>query len=170
MSELAADGARAIPADIQNQLLEPFITATRTALGEMANAEVVVRELSHGSCDLAMGCISTLMRLEFATPGCLLLIFPKPTAANLAKRMLADVPTELDEQLICDCVGEIGNVVAGQAKTLLAGTPYCFTFSLPQILVDDDEYQPPKELRCLNVIFAGEMGEFCLRLCGEISR
>jgi chemotaxis protein CheX len=163
MSELAGD-ARAISADIRNDLLEPFVTATRTALGEMANAEVVVRELSHDSCDRAIGCISALLQLEFATLGFLLLTFPKPTATNIARRMLAEVPAELDEQLIGDCVGEIGNVVAGQAKTLLAGTPYCFTFSLPQILIDEDGDLRSQGLPCMDVLFDGEMGEFRLRL------
>ena len=128
MSELA-DGARTISTDIRNKLLEPFITATRTALGEMASTEITVRESCHGTYDREAGCISALLQLDSATLGYLSLIFPKQTATNLARRMLAHVPTELDEQLICDCVGEIGNVVAGQAKTLLAGTPYCFTFS-----------------------------------------
>jgi chemotaxis protein CheX len=167
MSELAGD-ARAISAETRTPHLEAFVTATRTAIGEMANAEVVVRELSHGSCDREMGSISALLRLEFATLGFLLLTFPKQTATNIARRMLAEVPAELDEQLICDCVGEIGNVVAGQAKTLLAGTPYCFTFSVPQILIDEEGNLRSKGLSTLDVLFDGEMGQFRLRLYLEV--
>jgi chemotaxis protein CheX len=163
-----ADGAPVISADIQNMLLEPFITATRTAVREMANAEVVVRELGHRSFDRPLGCVSALLRLEFAKEGYLLLLFPKATASEIARRMLAEVPADLDEQLIGDCIGEIGNVIAGQAKTLLAGTQQSFTFSLPRILVDSESDQLPTGPQFLEVLFGSELGEFCLRLGGNM--
>ena len=78
--------------------------------------------------------------------------------------MLADVTTELDEQLIRDCVGEIGNVVSGQAKALLAGTPFAFTFSLPEVVVGANHFQPASGQECLVVAFNSDQGEFSLRL------
>jgi len=163
MSEIAADGPQPVSAEIQDKLLEPFITATCAALGEMASAEVVVRAVYQSPGHHALGDISAVLGLTSTNEGCLVLSFPERTAADLARRILAGVSVDLDEQLIRDCVGEIGNVVAGQAKALLAGTPYHFAFSLPRV-VGVNDFQPPAGLDCLVVAFNGDPGEFALRL------
>ena len=72
---------------------------------------------------------------------------------------------ELDENLIRDCMGEIANVVTGQAKAMLAETPYGFAFSLPPIVVDSKEFRPPSPcLDCLIVAFLCDQGEFAMQL------
>jgi len=164
MSEIAAEGAQSVTPVIREQLLEPFITATRAALGEMASTDVVVRAVCQNPGPHVLGDISAVLRLTSATQGTLVLSFPERTAAALAGRILASVSAEPDEQLIRDCVGEIGNVVAGQAKALLAGTPYHFTFSLPRVVPGVDDFQPAPGLDCLAVVFNSEQGEFALRL------
>jgi chemotaxis protein CheX len=164
MSETAAEGAEPVDVEIREQLLEPFITATRAALAEMASTDVVVRAVCHNPGRPAVDGISVVLRLTAATEVSLVLSFPEQTATALARRILAGVSAEVDEQLTRDCVGEIGNVVAGQAKALLAGTPYHFTFSLPRVVTGVDEFRPAPELDCLMVAFNSEQGEFALRL------
>jgi chemotaxis protein CheX len=88
---------------------------------------------------------------------------PQRTAAGLAGRILAGVTQEVDENLIRDCVGEIANVVAGQTKAMLAGGPYRFAFSLPQV-GDSKEYPPQQGLECLVIAFSSDQGEFDLQL------
>jgi len=61
------------------------------------------------------------LRFTSGIEGSLVLIFPQRTAEALADRMLAGVSIDVGDQLIRDCAGEIGNVVAGQAKALLSG-------------------------------------------------
>jgi chemotaxis protein CheX len=70
----------------------------------------------------------------------------------------------VDENLIRDCAGEIANVVAGQAKAMLAGGPYRFTFALPQVIADAKEWQHQQGLDCLVVAFKSDQGEFALLL------
>jgi CheY-specific phosphatase CheX len=41
--------------------------------------------------------------------------------------------TELSDEIIHDVVGELANVIAGQAKTMLKGTPYHFALSIPVV-------------------------------------
>jgi chemotaxis protein CheX len=164
MSEMAAEGVEPVSAEVRDQLVEPLITATRAALGEMANTEVVVRVMCQNPGPQALGDISAVLRLTFASEGTLVLSFPERTATAFARRILTGVSAEVDEQLVRDCVGEIGNVVAGQAKALLAGTPYHFTFSLPRVVAGVDEFRPAPGLDCLMVAFNSEQGEFALRL------
>ncbi len=145
-------------------LLVPFIAATRTALGEMAGTEVVVRAAFQKSMHRVLGDLAAVLELKSATEGPLVLSFPHRTAAALAGRILAGVTQEVDEPLIRDCVGEIANVVAGQAKALLAGGPYRFAFSIPQVVVVAKECPPQQGLDCLVVAFSSDRGEFALQL------
>jgi chemotaxis protein CheX len=129
----------------------------------MASTDLIVCDVYQNPHHVASVEISAVLRLTCAAEAFLILSFPERTAAALATRMLAGVPAKIDEQLIQDCVGEIGNVVAGQAKTLLAGTPYDFAFSLPNVLVGVNT-PPAPGLDCLVVDFDGDLGEFALRL------
>jgi chemotaxis protein CheX len=186
MKEVVVDGfevaiaeVQPVAGDIQDKLLEPFIAATRAALGEMAGTEVVVRAVfrqtlhpspiphSPMAKDRGRGegaDIAAVLELRTPPEGALVLRFPERTAAALARRILAGVSQEVDENLIRDCVAEIANVVAGQAKALLAGTAYRFAFSLPRVVVGAAEFRPQQGLDCLVVAFSSERGEFALQL------
>lgn len=161
----AADaGAQPVMAEIRDNLLEPFIAATVVALGEMAGADVAVREVYQKALHHALGDLAVVVRLTSTTEGALVLAFPRPTAAALARRILVEVASATDDALIRDCVGEIGNVVAGQAKAMLAETPYRLVFSLPQSVVAADQFRAPLGLDCVVVAFSSALGEFALQL------
>lgn len=151
-------------------LLEPFIAATRAAVGEMAATEVGVRGMVRKSMQQALGDIAAVIGLSKgsspseASPGSLVLGFPQSTAAALARRILTGVSTDVDQKLIRDCMGEIANVVAGQAKAMLAETSYRFAFSLPPAIMDANEFRPPQGLDCLVVVFTSDYGQFVMQL------
>lgn len=164
MAEIVAEGERPVSVEIREKLVEPFITATRTALGEMANTEVVVLAVCQISSHPALKDISIAIRLTSATEAWLVLSFPERTAVTLSSRILAGVPADMDQQLLGDCVAEIGNVVAGQAKALLAGTPFQFVFSLPRLIIGVNDFGHLAGLNCLVVAFDCNAGDFALRL------
>jgi chemotaxis protein CheX len=167
--ETAFEGGQPVIGEIH--LLEPFIAATRTAVGEMAATEVGVRGMVRKSMHQALGDIAAVIGLSrkgssqsAASPGSLVIGFPQGAAAALARRILTGVSTDVDQKLISDCMGEIANVVAGQAKALLAETPYRFLFTLPPIVADARDFRPPTGLDCLLVGFTSDLGEFTLQL------
>jgi chemotaxis protein CheX len=164
MAEFVAEGEQPVSAEIREKLVEPFITATRTALGEMATTEVAVRAVCQISSHPAPGDISVAIRLTSATEAWLVLSFPERTAAILSSRILTGVTENVDHQLLRDCVAEIGNVVAGQAKALLAGTPFHFAFSLPRVIVGINDFGHLAGFNCLLVAFDCNAGDFALRL------
>ena len=164
MAEIVAEGEQPVSAEIREKLVEPFITATRTALGEMANTEVVVRAVFQNSSPPVLRDISIAIRLTAATEAWLVLSFPERTAVILSSRILSGVTANVDHQLLGDCVAEIGNVVAGQAKALLAGTPFHFAFSLPRVIVGVDDFGHLAGFNCLLVAFDCNAGDFALRL------
>jgi chemotaxis protein CheX len=147
------------------QLMEPFIAAACTTLSEMASAEIVARGVTCKPLDQTMNGISAVVRMVSPHERYLIVTFPEPTAAALAKRMLADVAGAMDDTLVRDCVGEISNVIAGQAEALLAETRYRFSMSLPQIVLDrNHELLAKPGVKCLAVPFACELGEFTVQL------
>ena len=70
----------------------------------------------------------------------------------------------MDENLVRDCVGEIANVIAGQAKALLAGGPYHLTFSVPRIVVEEQDCLPQPDQDCLAAVLSSDLEDFALQL------
>jgi chemotaxis protein CheX len=163
--EIASEAGLPIRDEIRSQLLEPFITAMRTALAEMAGAAAVARAATRTQRPPAWGDLSIVVRLTSATDGFLVLSFPQRTAAALTEQVLTGEVKEIDGDLIGDCVGEIANVVAGQAKTLLGGTPYHFSFSVSQVVNGcAPELEPHAGRDWLVVVFGTDVGEIAMQL------
>jgi chemotaxis protein CheX len=163
--EAAVEGGQPVSAEVRNKLLEPFIAATRAALGEMAGVEPLVRAVYQEPMPRALGDIAAVIGLTSAAgEAALVLSFPHRTAAALARRILAEVTEAVEEDLLRDCVGEIANVVAGQAKALFAEYPFQFGFCLPQVVMNAADFQRRPGLDCLVVLLACDQGEFALQL------
>lgn len=144
-----------------DELMGPFAEAVALSLREMAGVEAAVREVAPATGPGGFGDISAVLRLSTGGEGYLVLSLPAATAAALATRILADVG-EPDEAMIRDCAGEMANVIAGQAKAMLVGTPHHFTFSTPRV-TSGDPGLPPGERWV--AAFVCEAGAFTLHLC-----
>lgn len=123
MSELA--NQTKLPAKV----MQAFSAAVVTALQEMTRTEAFPVSQSTPP-ELAGDFVVAVMRLLRSVPGNLALAMTVETAERLTERYLP-LGTELTEEIVNDVVGEFANVIAGQAKTLLKGTPYHFLLSLP---------------------------------------
>jgi chemotaxis protein CheX len=156
-----------IGGEIRDALVEPFIAAARAALGEMAGAELVVQAVYQSKMHRALGDIAAVVELKSSTGALLVLGFPQRTAAGLTQRILAGLTQQLDDNLIRDCVGEIANVVAGQAKAMLGGGPYRLSFSIPHVLAEAKEWTAREGLKCLVVAFGSAEGDFAVQLFGN---
>lgn len=147
--------------EMRDQLTEAFVTATTTAMGQWAGTEVIAREVTqtvppevpgttHAVIDLAGECLSLLV-----------MSFPLPTGPALAKRALREVSHEPDPNLVNDCLGEVANIVAGQAKALLAGTPLHFTLTPPRCVVGGwAEAVRTTAADCVVIAFDCDLGAF----------
>jgi CheY-specific phosphatase CheX len=122
--------------DTPDALIEPFTTAVVTTLREMAGVEALVRDTGPADGGEGPADVSVALRLNADAERWVVLSFPPGTAAALARRVLADIGDEPDGGMIRDCVGELLNVIAGQAKALLFGTPHHFTLSTPTAPID----------------------------------
>jgi chemotaxis protein CheX len=130
----------------------------------MAGVEATVIGISEKTPHHAMGDIAAVIEIKSTPEGSLVISFAKPTAEALAGRILGDAMRVGDDNLMRDCVGEIANVIAGQAKALLSGSPYQLAFRLPQIVVTAQEFRIRPGLGALVIVFSCELGEFVLQL------
>jgi chemotaxis protein CheX len=141
---------------VPDELLSAFAEAVAVSLREMAGVEAGPRDSSDSRANL----FAVLPVTTTAGGGYLALALPEVTTAALAKRILAVAVTVPDAAAIRDCAGEIVNVVAGQAKTLLRGTPYHFTLSTPRV----EASAPAHDEDAYVIAFGSEVGAFELHV------
>jgi len=153
-------------AEIRKNLLEPFIESTSITLQEMAGVKVSVNSVYQKSNYKLFGDISAIIGFVAPGEGALVLSFPEATANAVVQRVLAGIADHPDNDMIRDCVGEIINVVAGQAKGILAPTKYHFSFSTPTIISGTNhEIRHKPNMACMVIAFGSEVGPFALQLC-----
>lgn len=151
---------------IRDRLLAPFTRATTVTMQEMCGTAVTVRAVYEKLGYRMFGDISAVLGLTGKGEGSFILSFPEATATALAKRALASVEESPEEGIIRDCIGEIANVVAGQARGLLANTPYQFGISTPTIVSGaHHEIRHKPGTPCLVIAFTSDVGDFALQLC-----
>jgi CheY-specific phosphatase CheX len=150
---------------LRDQLLEPFVAAVQLTLAEVAGVGVAVRSVYRTQKAEVPREFAAVVDLRSESPRRLVLSFPQQTATNLTARILNGVTGAENEKLIGDCIGEIGNVVSGHAKTATGATPYRFTCSLPRVLTEPSAIpgHADGEDR-LVAVFDSEAGEIQLRI------
>lgn len=152
-------------ADVETNepLLASFVVAVETAIREMTAAEVNLRTITESSTSKYLGELVTVLDLKAKSAKSFALGVSKTTAEQLAKRMLVGGPAILEEDLIRDCLGEIANVAAGQAKAILHGTPHQLIFSTPRF-PETGELIPASPWHSLTAVFDTHAGEITLQL------
>jgi chemotaxis protein CheX len=163
---LECPDAQPVSPEIRELLLEPFIAAANLTLGELAQVEPVVRSVYRTAQPRTLGDISAVLGLSSEPGEVLVLSFPAATAEALAARVLAEVTRAPEDALVGDCMGELANVIAGQAKTLLAETPYQLLLGTPSVFSGAGvEVGPPPDIGGLIVVFDSDEGDFALQVC-----
>jgi chemotaxis protein CheX len=163
---LECPDAQPVSPAIRELLVEPFIAATNLTLGELAQVEPFVRAVYRTALARPLADISAVLGISNEPGEVVVLSLPAPTAAAVAGRVLAEVTQAPDDDLVRDCMGELANVIAGQAKTLLAETPYQLVLATPSVCFGADlDVGPPPDIGCLVVVFSSELGDFALQVC-----
>lgn len=114
------------------EVVEAFSAAAITALQELVQVAADLDPAPPPPGADAAACVRAVVRLVRPIPGELTLLLSAETAADLARRYLPQ-GAPLTEAMTEDVIGEFANVIAGQAKTALQGTPYHFLLSLPRV-------------------------------------
>lgn len=114
------------------EVIEAFTSSTVTALEELTQLVAIPTDGLANKTAQVDDAVVAVVRLLRPVPGTLTLVLPTDSARRLSEAYLP-AGTELTDEIINDVAGELANVIAGQAKTILKGTPYHFTLSIPVV-------------------------------------
>lgn len=158
-----------VMSEIRDRLISPFITATEQAFLEMAGIEIKVRALYQKSGYRMFGDLSAIIGLLGESEGSMVLSFPDQMGRTLARRLVQAFGGEPNEDLLRDCVGELANVIAGQARCLITSEKFSFALSTPTVIAGSGhEIRHKPGNPCLVVAFESELGEFALQICTAV--
>lgn len=112
-----------------------FIRSTENVLTTMAKiTSLKKKEASVEKNFKPKGDVIGTMGLSGHADGSMAVSFTRKLAARLVANLLDSDPNDLSPDDIDDGVGELVNMIAGGAKTELAGTKYHFNLSIPTVV------------------------------------
>lgn len=145
-----------------NEIMEPFVHGTIEMLGLMAGVEACRGSAEPGEFDRGY---RGIIKLDGNAWGELSIYLSGNTAGKIVASLLGDETDNPGSSTVLDGVGEMVNIISGYAKGALAGTPYHFFMSFPE--VQRLKGAPPEE-RLLNAtVIESELGSLAVSLLVE---
>lgn len=144
-----------------------FIAATVNVLSTMANITPVAGKPFVKTNMTGLGDVSALVGITGAKRGSIAVTFPKATAIGVVRGMLGDDIHDIINDTK-DTVGEICNMISGQARAQLAESGVCLQGSTPTIIFGDNHSIGHISTAAVVAIpFTCEVGEFIVEFCFE---
>lgn len=115
------------------RFINPFVASTKTVFKTMVATEInigkpfIIRANEEQSAD-----VSAVIGMSGDAVGCVVLSLPMATACNIATKF-AGTPLNQGHPDFSDALGELANMVAGQAKAKFEGLNV--SISLPSVIV-----------------------------------
>ena len=140
--------------------INPFIEATLRSLEMMAGIEAERSGLAVKEDLITTFDLSTIIGITGDTSGSIILSFPVGLACRIASNMLMEEVTELN-QSVEDAIGEIGNIVVGDARRLLLQDGFSLSISVPTVVVGEGyRISRTGDIPCIAIPFTTKFGEF----------
>ena len=148
-------------AQLKVELISPFVEAAKDTFRNFLSMNVRRRDLYLKQGYGMFGDISAIIGLSGTTAGTCAISMSARAAVTAVERMLmAPVEGGFDSPDIRDGVGELVNIVAGQAKATLSRTQYKFDLTLPTIISGKGhEFFQRRGTYCVVVLFETEEKE-----------
>ncbi len=149
------------------EYIQPFINATRKVLGTMANIDSKPMKpyLKDNNSYKALGDISSIIELTGECRGSIGLSFSTKCIITVASQMLGETFEKLDDE-IADMVGELVNMISGDARRQLVKLGFSFSAGIPEICQGiDHELNHSVNERIIVIPFKTSAGEFYIETC-----
>jgi chemotaxis protein CheX len=142
-----------------------FINAAAATLYTMAGLTVTPGKFFVKQDNKAMGEITAIIGVSGHRLGTIAVSFSRESAIALVHGMLGDDVEDL-EQDIRDAVGEITNMISGQARAGIAESGVALQASTPTVVVGDDvEIEHKTSAPVIVIPFTMPDGEFAVEFC-----
>lgn len=149
------------------ELAKPFIKAAVDVLSTMAFVQPKVGKPYVKKNNTAVGDVTGLVGLTGDKHGSVSMSFDKKCAVNIVKNMLGD---EIDDimQDVKDAVGELTNMISGQARAGLAERGLVFEGSTPSVIMGDSHtISHVAKTPIMAIPFSTDHGGFTIEFCFE---
>lgn len=148
-----------------NEFLEHLDTTLQNVFKMMLTMDVSCAGPTDEAALEAEVSVSAIIALSGDVVGAVIMSFPSATALAIANHFTGMELQETDDDL-ADAIGELANMVAGGAKSLLKGKSV--TISCPSVVLGDaHRIQVPKDQVCLYLTCTSDKGQFLLRFCSN---
>jgi chemotaxis protein CheX len=150
--------------DVQH--MQPFIDETINTCEVMLGIKPETKELETKDSTDGTYDISAIIGISGSGAGGVVMSFPEDVACKLVSKMLGEELTELDQD-VCDGIGELVNIITGNAKRGLVKFGYeNLSLSLPNVVVGKHRtVWRTKDMPCLmKRFFSSELGSFSIEL------
>ena len=127
---------------MRSRIAKLFVDAVTEFMQSMAELGCTVTPVA--ALDRCEGLLSGVVTLSGDTSGQVAVSFTPDSAAGLVARLMGMNVGELDAETLGDGVGEIANVVAGNASGGLSQLGFDLRLSLPSTVFTDDRMYPFK--------------------------
>ena len=149
------------------EYINPFINAVKKVLSTMASTES-----EHGRPSLkeegnriALGDVSAMIELSGESRGSVGVSFSKDCILQIAKQMFGEDYTEINEG-IKDMVGEIVNMVSGEARRELEKMGFNFSAGIPTTFSGDKhELKHSVATKTILIPFTTKAGAYYVEVC-----
>ncbi len=140
--------------------INPFIESTLRSLEMMASIAAEKAGLSVKEDLITTYDISAIIGITGDTSGSIILSFPVGLACRIASNMLMEEVSTLDKS-VEDAIGEIGNIVVGDARRLLIQDGFSLSISIPTVVIGKGhKISRSGDIPCIAIPFKTEFGEF----------
>lgn len=140
--------------------INPFIESTLRSLEMMAGVTAEKTGLAVKEDLITTYDISAIIGLTGDTSGSVILSFPADLACRIAGNMLMEEVPEMN-QAVEDAIGEIGNIVVGDARRLLIQDGFSLNISVPTVVVGKGhKISRSGDIPCIAIPFRTPFGEF----------
>jgi chemotaxis protein CheX len=149
------------------ELAKPFITATISVLSTMAQVTPVAGKPYVKKNNVAQGDVSGLVGVTGDKTGSVSISFTKVCAITIVKNMLGDDIQDLLQD-VKDAVGEITNMISGQARAGLAEMGIVLQGSTPTVIMGDNHsISHVTNAPIMAIPFSTPNGDFTIEFCFE---
>jgi chemotaxis protein CheX len=149
------------------KIVNPFINATLNVLETMAFVKAESGKPYCKNNDVALGDVSGVVGFTGETNGTVSVTFDETCILKIVSNMFGEEMTQIDNE-ITDAVGELTNMISGQARKELEEIDVLFKGSIPTVVTGknhtiETKTNGPK----VAIPFKAEAGSFIIELCLE---
>ena len=149
------------------KLVNPFINATVNVLETMAFMTVNAGKPYLKTDNIAVGDVSGILGLTGVANGTIAVTFEEKCILAVVSNMFGETMSELNNE-IADAVGELTNMISGQARRELAEMGKVFKAAIPSVIIGKNHSvihftNGPK----IAIPFDTDNGDFTIEVCFE---